>query len=210
MNEEVLGAIHARLSGKRIRGAEAVVEQAVRGAGVTVFPGWEFYAPVAGAEQTIFDLLPNAAVLVNEPDLLKSELEHTWGRIEEVHERSGIGNLVRPTDLYLSPEAWWQKVDGLPGADLEHLGVTRGVEVEAVSILSQPTLRFHGSLPNMVEEVKKQIAEGKRVLVAVPNIGEVERLADMFAEYGVSYRLGSRTRGGKVTPTKLLTSPAKF
>jgi len=197
VNEEVLGAIHARLSGKRIRGAEAVVEQAVRGAGVTVFPGWEFYAPVAGAEQTIFDLLPNAAVLVNEPDLLKSELEHTWGRIEEVHERSGIGNLVRPTDLYLSPEAWWQKVDGLPGADLEHLGVTRGVEVEAVSILSQPTLRFHGSLPNMVEEVKKQIAEGKRVLVAVPNIGEVERLADMFAEYGVSYRLGSRTRGGE-------------
>jgi transcription-repair coupling factor (superfamily II helicase) len=197
VNEEVLGAIHARLSGKRIRGAEAVVEQAVRGAGVTVFPGWEFYAPVAGAEQTIFDLLPNAAVLVNEPDLLKSELEHTWGRIEEVHERSGIGSLVRPTDLYLSPEAWWQKVDGLPGADLEHLGVTRGVEVEAVSILSQPTLRFHGSLPNMVEEVKKQIAEGKRVLVAVPNIGEVERLADMFAEYGVSYRLGSRTRGGE-------------
>ena len=49
----------------------------------------------------------------------------------------------------------------------------------------------------MVEEVKKQIAEGKRVLVAVPNTGEVERLADMFTEYGVSYRLGSRTRGGE-------------
>ncbi len=197
VNEEVLGAIHARLSGKRISGAEDVVEQAVRGAGVTVFPGWEFYASVAGADKTIFDLLPNAAVLVNEPELLKSELEHTWGRIEEVHERSGIGNLVRPTDLYLSPDAWWQKVGGLPGADLEHLGVTRGDEVEAVSILTQPTLRFHGSLPNMVEEVKKQISEGKRVLVAVPNTGEVERLADMFTEYGVSYRLGSRTRGGE-------------
>ncbi len=49
VSEEVLGAIHARLSGKRITGAEEVVEQAVRAGGVTVFPGWEFYAPVAGA-----------------------------------------------------------------------------------------------------------------------------------------------------------------
>src|ERR1700722_17186110 len=50
VSEEVLGAIHARLSGKRVTGADEVVEQAVRSGGVTVFPGWEFYAPVAGAE----------------------------------------------------------------------------------------------------------------------------------------------------------------
>ena len=35
----------------------------------------------------------------------------------------------------------------------------------------------------MLEEVKKQIAEGRRVLIAVPNTGEVERLADIFSEY---------------------------
>ena len=49
----------------------------------------------------------------------------------------------------------------------------------------------------MLEEVKAQLAEGRRVLIAVPNTGEVERLADMFTEYGMSYRLGSRTRGGE-------------
>ena len=48
VSEDVLGAIHVRLSGKRISGSEEVVEQAVRAGGVTVFPGWEFYAPVAG------------------------------------------------------------------------------------------------------------------------------------------------------------------
>ena len=68
VSEDVLGAIHARLSGKRITGAEEVVEQAVRAGGVTVFPGWEFYAPVAGAESDIFDLLPNAAVVADEPE----------------------------------------------------------------------------------------------------------------------------------------------
>src|SRR6185437_5439535 len=61
----------------------------------------------------------------------------------------------------------------------------------------QPAPRFHGSVPALLEEVKKQIADGKRVLIAVPNIGEVERLADIFSEYAVSFRLGSRTRSGE-------------
>src|SRR5450432_183829 len=76
VSEEVLGAIHARLSGKRITGAEEVVEQAVRSGGVTVFPGWEFYAPVAGASHSLFDLLPNAAVLVDEPSSIRQEFDH--------------------------------------------------------------------------------------------------------------------------------------
>src|SRR5262249_14268718 len=45
VSEDLLNAINVRLSGKRIVGAEEIVEQSVRSAGVTVFPGWEFYAP---------------------------------------------------------------------------------------------------------------------------------------------------------------------
>ena len=197
VSEEILGAIHARLSGKRITGAEEVVEQAVRSGGVTVFPGWEFYAPVAGADRSLFDLLPHALVLADEPDSLKREFEHVWARIEEAHERSGIGNLVRPADLYLPPDDWWQKLASLPGAEVEHLGIARANEVESVTFHSQPTPRFHGSVPAMLEEVKKQIADNRRVLIAVPNTGEVERLADIFTEYSVSFRLGSRTRSGE-------------
>jgi transcription-repair coupling factor (superfamily II helicase) len=51
-------------------------------------------------------------------------------------------------------------------------------------------------MPVMLDEVKSQIGQGRRVLIAVPNTGEVERLADIFSEYSVSFRLGSRTRGG--------------
>jgi transcription-repair coupling factor (superfamily II helicase) len=198
VSEELLGAIHARLSGKRITGAEEIVEQAVRSGGVTVFPGWEFYAPVAGADRSLFDLLPYAVVVTDEADSLKQEFDRVWARIEQAHELSGVGNLVRPTDLYLSPDDWWDKLSTLPGADIEHLGIARAEEPEAsISFLSQPTPRFHGSVPAMLEEVQKQIANNKRVLIAAPNMGEVERLADIFSEYGVSFRLGSRTRGGE-------------
>src|SRR5437016_3776196 len=197
VSDDLLGAIHARLSGKRITGAEEIVEQAVRSGGVTVFPGWEFYAPVAGADRTIFDLLPRALVITDEPENLKPEFEHTWSRIEEAHERSGVGNLVRPADLYFSPAEWWAKLGTLPGADVEHLGIERTGQAETVTFHSQPTPRFHGSVPAMLEQVQKQTAEGKRVLIAVPNTGEIERLADIFTEYAVSFRLGSRTRSGE-------------
>jgi transcription-repair coupling factor (superfamily II helicase) len=197
VSEHLLGAIHTRLSGKRIVGNEEIVEAAVRAGGVNVFPGWEFYSPVAGADSSIFDLLPSAAVLLDETDQLQQEFDRFWTRVAEAHERSGVGNLVRPEDLYLPPDAWWQKTANLPGADIEHLGITRSLEEEAVSFLTQPSPRFHGAVPAMLAEVQKLNADGKRVLFAVPNTGEVERLADVFTEYNVSFRLGSRTRGGE-------------
>jgi len=198
VSDQLLGAIHTRLSGKRLTGTEEVVEAAVRAGGVTVFPGWEFYAPVAGADRTVFDLLPRAAVLLDEADLLRAEFDRFWTRVEEAHERSGVGNLVRPEDLYVRPEDWWEKVTGLGGADVEHLGVTRAEDADStVSFLTQPAPRFHGAVPAMLEEVQKLTREGKQVLFAVPNTGEVERLADIFAEYNVGFRLGSRTRSGE-------------
>src|SRR5947209_8817485 len=49
----------------------------------------------------------------------------------------------------------------------------------------------------MLEEVQKLTRDGKHVVFAAPNIGELERLADIFTEYNVPFRLGSRTRGGE-------------
>jgi|HubBroStandDraft_1064217.scaffolds.fasta_scaffold00106_8 transcription-repair coupling factor (superfamily II helicase) len=200
VSEHLLGAIHTRLSGKRIVGNEEIVEAAIRAGGVNVFPGWEFYSPVAGADSTIFDLIPRAAVLLDETDQLEQEFDRFWTRVGEAHERSGVGNLVKPEDLYLPPDEWWQKTASLPGADIEHLGITRSAdenEDSVISFLTQPSPRFHGAVPTMLAEVQKLNADGKRVLFAVPNTGEVERLADVFTEYNVSFKLGSRTRGGE-------------
>src|SRR5215471_7559307 len=197
VSDQLLGAIHTRLSGKRITGNEEIVEAAVRAGGVTVFPGWEFYAPVAGAEQTVFDLLPRAAVLLDEPELLRDEFDRFWTRVGEAHERSGVGNLVRPEDLYLVPDDLHGKLANTLGADLQHLAIARPGAEEDVPFASQPTPRFHGSVSNMLEEVKKLSSGEKRVLLAAANTGELERLADIFTEYNVPFRLGSRTRGGE-------------
>src|SRR5450755_1905348 len=202
VTEELLGSINARLSGKRIAGSAEVVEQAMRDSGAGVFPGWEFYAPVAGADRTVFGLLPDARVILDEPETLALELDKIWARIEEAHERSGVGNLVRPADLYLTPESWREKTAALVGADFEYLAVARDAAdsseaVAEAAFLSQPATRFHGAVPAMIEQVQKLVMGGTQVVLAVPNTGEVERLADMFTEYNASYRLGSRTRSGE-------------
>ncbi|MGC2696647.1 MAG: hypothetical protein WA738_12750 [Candidatus Angelobacter sp.] len=74
VREELLTEIHARLSGARIEGAAETVRSSLAETGVTVFPGWEFYAN-AGAQGTLFDLLPDAVVFVNELSAVEAEHE---------------------------------------------------------------------------------------------------------------------------------------
>ena len=227
VREEILAPVHARLSGNRVAGASEAIEAAARGGGVGVFPGWELYAAIsphgteAGELGSLFDLLPTAAVLIDEPETLASVHDGWWERVEQAHERSLVGNLVRPQEIFLSPEDWRSKVAACPGADLMHLGIGQtdqpapsaselaeawklpapAAEPDSerdepqlhLSLLTQPTTRFHGSVPALVEEVNKLAAESRRVLFAAPSTGEVERLAEIFTEYGVPFRLGSRT-----------------
>ncbi|HLI64419.1 MAG TPA: hypothetical protein VKV05_13560, partial [Terriglobales bacterium] len=106
VDEATLAAINARLTGERLAGSGESLEQTARATGVAVFPGWELYAPVAGAKENFFDLLPNAMIALDEPEALDDAQDAWWSRLADAHERSLIGNLVRPEDLYLPPEQW--------------------------------------------------------------------------------------------------------
>jgi transcription-repair coupling factor (superfamily II helicase) len=193
VEEETLAAINARLAGERLAGSEELIERTVRATGVAVFPGWELYAPVAGARENFFDLLPNAAVILDEPDALEEVHDAWWTKVTEAHERSLIGNLVRPEELYLSPEQWHARLKQATFVAVEQLGIEDSNDAEHLVLQTQPTTRFHGSVAAMTEEVARLTREGKRVMFAVSSTGEVERLADVFNEYNVSFRIGSRT-----------------
>ncbi len=199
VTEELLATINARLSGKRVSGSEEALEDAARAGGVTVFPGWEFFAPVAGAENTIFDLMADAAVVLDEPERLAEDHDGWWQRLQDAHERSGVGNLVRPEELYVTPEAWRERVAQTCGLDVEQLGLASSDGRELVEFSSRPTPRFHGAVPKLLEEVKKLSAAGERVMLVAGSMGELERLADIFNEYQVPYRLGTRAKSASVS-----------
>jgi len=84
-----------------------------------VFPGWEFYAN-AGAEGTLFDLLPNAVVFMDEPTAIEAEQEHWWEKVVQRHEQSLVGKPATPEDIYLPPDEWNALFARLPGGSLEH------------------------------------------------------------------------------------------
>ena len=64
VSEELLAAIHQRLSGSRLDAGDdpELLSRALAAGGVSVFPGWEFFCAVAGADRTLFDLFPRVHV----------------------------------------------------------------------------------------------------------------------------------------------------
>jgi transcription-repair coupling factor (superfamily II helicase) len=187
ITDKVLQAINARLT----RAADVSSE-------ATIFPGWEFFAPVAGASKTLLDLLGrHTRVFVEEPAMIKNQGERWWNKVEQRHDRSGIGNLIRPLDIYVSP---WDLQDSLRrfgGVDLDQLGAVDILEGEQssyseIDFATRPTMRFHGAIPALIDAINSLIRQEARVILTAPNQGEVERLAGLLQEYKVPYRLGSR------------------
>src|SRR5277367_3620689 len=142
VTEKLLAAINARLTRAGTAGAASAAAIAIAGGEepaellthvstrtgeATIFPGWEFFAPVAGANLTLLDLLSASSstaprVFIEEPAMVKNQGERWWNKIEQRHERSGIGNLVRPEDIYLSPWDLDDRLHKFSGVELDQLG----------------------------------------------------------------------------------------
>jgi len=208
VTEKILTAINARLTragtaGASLEGGEEPAELqthiSTRTGEATVFPGWEFFAPVAGATHTLLDLLgPTTRVFLEEPAMVKNQGERWWNKVEQRHDRSGIGNLVRPDDIYLSPWDLDDRLRKFTGCELDQLGAVDILDADRsdlseVDFATRPTQRFHGSIPALIDALNALMKQEARILLTAPNQGEVERLAGLLQEYKIPYRLGSRS-----------------
>ncbi len=201
VTEHLLAAVHARLSRQRVavegtnEDEEMAAEMAAAG-GVSVFPGWEFFSSVAGAESHLLKLLPRSVLFVDEPAMVRNQIDRWWNKVEQRHERSGIGSLIRPEDIYLRPEVLQGLLESHTGLDLDQLGAVDVLDEDntlgEIEVSSRPTLRFHGSIPALTEQLRNLIAAEQRIVLAAPTQGDVERMATVLREYQIPYRLGSR------------------
>jgi transcription-repair coupling factor (superfamily II helicase) len=197
VTEQLLAAINGRLSQQRVETEdEEMAAEAAAAGGVSVFPGWEFFSPVAGAARSLLTLVPRCALFVDEPAMVGNQIDRWWNKLEQRHERSGIGSLIRPEDIYLRPEILKATLESHMGLDLDQLGAVDVLDEDKtlgeIEIPTRTTQRFHGSLPALTEQLKNLIAEETRTVLAVPHQGDIERLTTVLREYEVPYRLGSR------------------
>ena len=205
VTERLLAAVHGRLNRKRVEleGAEEdspeteemAAELAAAG-GVSVFPGWEFFSAVAGADKSLLTLVPKCALFVEEPAMVRNQIDRWWNKVEQRHERSAMGSLITPEDIYLRPEVLQAQLGAHMGLDLDQLGVVDVLDDDntlgEIELNTRPTLRFHGSIPALTEQLRTLIAAETRIVLAAPHQGDVERLATVLREYQIPYRLGSR------------------
>ena len=206
VTERLLAAVHGRLNRQRVAFEGAVegdgedqemAADMAAAEGVSVFPGWEFFSAVAGAGKSLLTLLPKCALFVEEPSMVRNQIDRWWNKVEQRHERSGIGSLIQPEDIYLRPEVLQASLDQHMGLDLDQLGAVDILDEDntlgEIELSTRPTLRFHGSIPALTEQLKKLMEAETQIVLAAPNQGDVERLATVLREYQIPYRLGSRT-----------------
>jgi transcription-repair coupling factor (superfamily II helicase) len=212
VTERLLAAVHGRLNRQRVElegkgqglegsgqepeGNEELAAELAAAGGVSVFPGWEFFSAVAGADQSLLTLAPKCALFIDEPAMVRNQIDRWWNKVEQRHERSAMGSLIRPEDIYLRPEALQAALDAQMGLDLDQLGVVDVLDTDntlgEIELNTRPTLRFHGSIPALTEQLRTLMASETRIVLAAPHQGDVDRLATMLREYQIPYRLGSR------------------
>jgi transcription-repair coupling factor (superfamily II helicase) len=135
-------------------------------------------------------------LFVEEPAMVRNQIERWWNKVEQRHDRSAMGSLITPEDIYLRPEVLQAQLNSHMGLDLDQLGVVDILDDDStlgeIELNTRPTLRFHGSIPALTEQLKTLMASETRIVLAAPTQGDVERLATVLREYQVPYRLGSR------------------
>ena len=148
------------------------------------FPGWETISamarPKAGA---VFALAEKPVVVWDEPAQVRGAAERLWKRLEQAPPSPAYA----PERVFYQWDELWQSAQKLPQLAVEELEIGAGASAH---IATRPSLRFHGNIQVAIAEARTLVEAGNRVVFFAPAAGEIERLADVFNEYGVAYQLG--------------------
>jgi len=154
------------------------------------FPGWELLVPlVRPRRDSVFSLLERPLVLWDEPEQVRAAADRLWKRLEQVPASPAYD----PASVFFRWEELAGETEKLPQIEMEELEVIgAGGDPPASShrIPTRPAMAFHGNMQVAIAEARTLADNGSRVAFFAGSAGEVERVADIFNEYGVPYQLG--------------------
>ncbi len=155
------------------------------------FPGWELLVPlVRPRRHSVFSLFDRPLVLWDEPAQVRAASDRLWKRLEQ----TPASPAYDPASVFLRPEELESAAAGAPHLALEELEVVTEVVSDATAVSfyipTRPSLTFHGNMQVAIAEARNLAESGSRVAFFAESSGELERVADIFNEYGVPYQLG--------------------
>ncbi len=154
-------------------------------------PGWEFLRPLdRPLTGSLLEVLPDALVVYDEKETVAAAGKRLWERLESeyAHAIERGDRTAPPAAHYWTLEEWEEQAAPFTEIRLEELGLEEGPACFHIS--TRPSTRFQGNMPRCMRELEANIASGGRAMFFGASAGEVERLADIFNEYGIAFQLG--------------------
>ena len=160
------------------------------------YPGWEFtLSLVRPRHHSLFDLAPEAVLVLDEPEQTRGAAARLWKRLD-----------LEDRTISCPPESLlfrWEEIEGKLGShrqiELRELDLDSGGSDQPsharFHIPTRPSLSFRGNLQVAIAEARTLAESGAKAVFFAATSGEVERLADVFNEYGVPYQLGLSPSG---------------
>ena len=157
------------------------------------FPGWEFYVPlVRPREKSIFSLMKDALIVLDEPELISSAADRLWKRLDE----PGKDARCPAEKSFFHWDELRAMAEGRSTLSLRELEVV--LPPEAVQVLTappleiptRPSIAFHGNMQSAVAESRTHVERGGKAVFFAGSTGELERFADILQEYSVPFQLG--------------------
>jgi transcription-repair coupling factor (superfamily II helicase) len=149
------------------------------------FPGWELLSSLAHPRQgSVFSLLDRPVVVWDEPDQVRAAAERFWRRLDAPDRPQWCP----PEQIFFGWEHLATEAGRFSQVSFQELAL--GSDGNTLHIPTRPSMAFHGNMQVAVAEARALLDQGVRVAVFANSTGEVERLADIFNEYGMAYQLG--------------------
>ena len=165
------------------------------------FPGWEFYVPLVEPHAgTLFSLLERPLVVWDEPENSKAQLNEFVESLQNGFDavRDVTPQPPQPHEFYLTLEEFQASLAPLPAISLNELRIEEATDGEGPSsgpettdshyfINTQPVPKYQGSLKVMAEQIRAQIENGERVVLAVPTSAKADRLREILSDYEIPF-----------------------
>ncbi|MCC7341785.1 MAG: transcription-repair coupling factor [Bryobacterales bacterium] len=151
------------------------------------FEGWpQAVAAVRDRPQSVLDLLPHVLLVMDEPAQVQAAAEKLWQRLTDAD-----SCFFPPERAYFRYEEWAASAKARPSLLLEQLELlnSAGGGGRAIEIPARPGFRFHGHVPQAIEEAKHLREQEYTTVVFAANAGELERMADIFEEYDCPFEI---------------------
>lgn len=165
------------------------------------FPGWEFYLPLTEPHPGhLFSLFESPVLIWDEPrdrqEQLKSFIEGLQNAFDVV--RDVFPQPPRPNELFLSEKELDAAIADVPTISLNELVIEETEKGDGIFIGSgqsnqnyflntQPVPKYQGSLKVIAENLRAQLQNGEKAVLAVPTPAKADRFQEILSDYEIPF-----------------------